>query len=116
MTDIPKPIAAYFDVKATGQVDALDGVLAQDAVVFDLGEDTEIRGVEPIKAWLQSTTSKYKLTNELREATTEGDDTVLQVIASGDFPGSPYEFAYRFTLAGGRISAVTINPVGPFTA
>lgn len=40
------------------------------------------------------------------------DEFVAMVVVSGDFPGSPYGFAYRFKLRGKRIAEMTIDPIG----
>jgi hypothetical protein len=34
------------------------------------------------------------------------------VVLTGDFPGSPYEFAYRFSLRGDLIEKLSIDPIG----
>ncbi len=40
---------------------------------------------------------------------------VASVVVSGDFPGSPYEFAYRFKLQGDKIAELAIDPIGSLT-
>ena len=40
----------------------------------------------------------------------------LPVVVSGDFPGSPYEFAYRVALRDDRIAELAIDPIGPVSS
>jgi hypothetical protein len=111
--DLPLPITRYFDAKAGLEPSPLADYFTADAVVWDDGEDLELRGLSRIQEWLSTTSGKYKLTTELKSATQDGDHHTVAVIVSGDFPGSPYEFSYRFTLDGNKIKELAINPIGP---
>lgn len=42
----------------------------------------------------------------------EGAVFVAGVVVSGDFPGSPYKFGYRFALLEDQVSELTIDPIG----
>jgi hypothetical protein len=111
-TKLLPPIEAYFSAKgseAPGQASAL---FAEDATVWDNGEDLELRGVANIRDWLSDTSAKYKLSSEVLSWDERNGEFVVRVVVSGDFPGSPYEFAYRFTLAGDKISKLVIDPIG----
>lgn len=54
----------------------------------------------------------YKLTSEVKSCEAQGDEVVTSVVVSGDFPGSPYQFEYRFKLRGDRIAGLAIDPIG----
>lgn len=108
---LPSVIARYFAAKGNNAAEALS-CFESDAVVWDNGEDLEIRGAEAIGQWLDGTSTKYKLTSEVKSIEEIDDVQVVAVVVTGDFPGSPYEFAYRFTLAGDKIRELAIDPVG----
>src|SRR5688500_13121024 len=58
------------------------------------------------------TVAGYKLSSEVKSGEMRGEAFVAGVVVSGDFPGSPYEFAYRFKLRGDRIAELAIDPIG----
>ncbi len=112
LLDLPLPIQSYFAAKGA-DASAAASCFTDDAVVFDNGEDLEIRGIDAIGSWLTRTNDSYKLTSEVRSAEERDGAYVLDVIVSGDFPGSPYQFEYRFKLAGEKIRELAIDPIGP---
>jgi len=104
---LPAPITAYYAAKNRHDIDAMLLPFAEDAHVHDEGEDHV--GYAAIRAWMDRTTRKYRVTVEPLEAGER--DGWLEVIArvSGDFPGSPANLRYRFQLDGDRITALTIG-------
>jgi hypothetical protein len=105
-------IARYFATKGgVNTEDTLD-CFADDATIWDNGEDLELHGKARIREWMTSKIAGYKLTTEVRSAREEEGATIVQAIVSGDFPGSPYEFSYSFKLAGNKISVLAIDPIG----
>lgn len=108
---LPAPIQEYFDAKGKDAGSAAECFTA-DAVVFDHGEDLELRGVDEIRTWLSRTSDQYKLTSEVRAAEERDGRHVVTVVVTGDFPGSPYEFAYRFLLEDNKIKELAIDPIG----
>ena len=111
MLNLPTPIAQYFAAEGESPDETL-ARFTPDAVVEDVGEDLTLTGAEEIRGWLAGTVSGYNLTSEVKSSRADGPQTVVSVVVSGDFPGSPYEFAYRFTLRGDLIERLTIDPVG----
>lgn len=96
-------------------IDARQGVQAlsvftADAVVTDEGRDHS--GREEIEAWLTDsvTESEYTYTSAFTGATTTGTSAVVQQHLEGDFPGGVADLHYRFTLSGGLISRLVIEP------
>ena len=112
LLDLPTPIQSYFSAKGT-DASVAASCFGENAVVFDIGEDLEVRGIDAIGSWLSRTNDSYKLTSEVRSAEERGGEYVVEVIVSGDFPGSPYQFAYRFKLAGEKLQELAIDPIGP---
>ncbi|MBI5706959.1 MAG: nuclear transport factor 2 family protein [Armatimonadetes bacterium] len=108
---LPETIRTYFDAKGGDAGDAA-ACFTSDAVVYDIGEDLTFSGVDQIRSWLGHTADEYKLTSEVRSCEESASGYRVGVVISGDFPGSPYEFAYRFKLEGSKIKELAIDPVG----
>lgn len=111
--NLPPAAAAYFAAKESQDQQELAMIFTEDAVAWDNGEDLELRGLGQIQARMADTSGKYKLTTELKSAENRGDELVVAVVVSGGFPGSPYEFAYRFEFAEEKIKSLAIDPIGP---
>lgn len=112
LLDLPTPIQSYFSAKGT-DANVAASCFGEDAVVFDIGEDLELRGIDAIGSWLSRTNDSYKLTSEVRSAQERNGEYVVDVVVSGNFPGSPYQFSYRFKLTGEKIGELAIDPIGP---
>jgi len=105
-TTLPAPIAAYFRSADARDVEAALAPFAEEAVVHD--EEQERRGRAAIREWIAETTTKYRSTVEvMRVAKTAAGATVTGLV-SGDFPGSPVELDFAFTLDGARIARLEI--------
>ena len=102
--DLPAPIAAYFAADAGG----VASCFIENATVID--ERREHRGRNAIARWKTEATAKYHYTSEPLAVDLSGAD-VVTVIArvTGEFPGSPIELRYRFTLEGDKIARLEIT-------
>lgn len=109
---LPSVVERYFAAKSSADSEAVLDTFASNATVWDNGEDLTLRGIDEIREWMTGKVAGYKLTSEVVSADFSGDEGTVAVVVSGDFPGSPYEFAYRFSLAGDKIQGLTIDPVG----
>lgn len=107
---LPAQIASYFSAKNSADSSALDSCLASDVHVWDRGEDTEIRGIDNVKKWMEETSKKYALSTEIVDSRINGDAVTVNAVVSGDFPGSPLPFTYRFSLVNARIAAIDVMP------
>lgn len=105
--DLPAPVSAYYAAKNVHNIDAMLAPFAEDAHVRDEGEDH--RGHPAIRAWMEQTTRKYRVTARPEEAAKEGNSLVVRALVSGNFPGSPAHLTYRFTLDGERIARLEIG-------
>jgi hypothetical protein len=105
--DLPEPIAAYF---AADRIDgqAVAHCFNADGVVLDKGHTH--RGAAQIAAWKAEASKKYSYTAEPRTLAREGDAYVVTSRVSGDFPGSPVDLRYAFTLARGWIASLEVTP------
>ncbi|MFA5709017.1 nuclear transport factor 2 family protein [Mycolicibacterium sp.] len=107
--ELPAAIAAYLTAHPARDVAAALEAFAPDAVVTDEGRTH--RGRQEIQTWLGSGASEYTYTTEFRGAT-RIDATRTDVVQhlEGDFPGGVADLHFRFTLAGGLISRLVIEP------
>lgn len=105
--NLPEPIAAYF------RADSQDGravasCFIKDARVRDEGQTHE--GIAAIEAWKADTSSRYfYTTTPIKLEKTDRDYVVIGHVV-GDFPGSPVDLRYRFTLERGKIASLEITP------
>ncbi|MFN8664360.1 MAG: nuclear transport factor 2 family protein [Thermomicrobiales bacterium] len=104
---MPQSIADYFAGKnARDYALALSG-FAPDGTVSD--EERQHVGAEAIQRWMEETAAKYNDRSQVREASADGDRTVVTAEVSGTFPGSPIELRYAFTLRDGLITSLAID-------
>ena len=104
---LPKPITDYLDADKAKDADRLALCFAGDALVHDEGRD--YRGRDAIRSWKQETKGKYKYVVELLDASVTDKTTKLRARLTGDFPGSPVELYYTFTVANDKIITLDIQ-------
>jgi hypothetical protein len=105
--DLPRPVAGYLAADRAGDTTTLANYFATDALVHD--EEHDYRGLDAIKAWKQDVRAKYRYVMEPLAAYVSDDTVELHARLTGDFPGSPVEVDYTFTLAGDKITALEIR-------
>jgi ketosteroid isomerase-like protein len=103
---LPPLIAAYFAADAS-DVDAVARCFSEGAVVIDEGR--EHRGRPAITRWKAEATAKYHYTSEPLAVDASGPEVTVATRVTGDFPGSPVELQYRFTLRGASIARLEIT-------
>ena len=104
--DLPTPIAIYIDAENRGDTQALAQCFAEDAVVRDEGQTIE--GLAAIKQWLAETKSKYQHTIEPLALAEKDGKIIVTNRLTGNFPGSPIELDFVFTLDGDKIASLEI--------
>ena len=105
-TNLPPVVSAFFHAHNTGDTDAFGQLFTADAVVND--EAHEHRG-PGIKTWMDGAVAKYKPVADVTDLAKVGEQTVATARVSGNFPGSPAQIRYRFTLKKGKIAALVIG-------
>lgn len=105
--ELPQPLTHYFAAKNRHSIDAMLTPFAGDAIVRDEGRT--YTGHAAIKAWMEETTRKYRVTVEPTEASAEGQNWTVASLVSGNFPGSPATLRYRFKLSDDRIARLEIG-------
>jgi hypothetical protein len=107
IANLPTPIAIYIDADNRGDVEALAQSFAEDAVVRD--EDQTIEGLPAIKEWKAETKKKYQHTIEPLASAQKDAKTIVTNRLTGNFPGSPIELEFVFTLDGDKIVLLEIG-------
>jgi ketosteroid isomerase-like protein len=105
--DLPTPIASYIVAENSGDTEALAECFAEDAVVRDEGQT--IQGLAAIKQWKAETGKKYRHTIEPLASAEKDGKTIVTNRLTGNFPGSPIELEFVFTLAGNKIVSLEIR-------
>jgi ketosteroid isomerase-like protein len=105
--DLPAPVAAYFAADATG-AEAVAQCFTVDAVVID--ERQEYRGRTVIARWKAEASAKFRYSVERLNVHVSGNQATVTGRVTGDFPGSPVELQYHFTLEGDKIARLEITP------
>jgi hypothetical protein len=105
-TKLPPVIAAFFQAHNTGQTDNFNQLFTADALVTD--EAHEYQGAA-IKAWIDVAIAKYKPVADVTDLTEVGEQTIATAQVSGNFPGSPAQIRYKFTLRNEKIAALAIG-------
>lgn len=109
---LPEPIENYLRFRSGEKPEESAHLFATEATIFDNGEDYKVSGREAIKHWHTEVAAKYKMTLEVISFTEEDGEIVVSILVSGNFPGNPAEFVYRFTLSSGHIEKLVIDFVG----
>jgi ketosteroid isomerase-like protein len=107
LIDLPAPVSAYFAADTTG-AEAVAQCFADGAVVID--ERQEYRGRTAIARWKAEASAKFRYTVDQLAAHVSGDQTTVTGRVTGDFPGSPVDLQYHFTLEGDKIARLEIAP------
>jgi hypothetical protein len=105
--DLPTPVATYIAAENRGDTEALAQCFAENAVVRDEGKTIE--GLSAIKQWKAETKKKYQHTIEPLATTQKDGKTVVTNRLTGNFPGSPIELEFVFTLNGDKIASLEIR-------
>jgi len=104
---LPTPIATYLAAENSGDTKVLDECFAENAVVRD--EDQTIKGLAAIKQWKTETKRKYQHTLEPLASLQKDGKIIVTNRLAGNFPGSPIELEFVFTLEGNKIASLEIR-------
>ena len=104
---LPEPIEAYFEAdRRDGR--AVARCFTNDGVVMDEGRTHA--GPAAIDAWKTAASAKFTYTAEPFALEKHGRDHIVTSRVTGDFPGSPVDLRYTFTLERGKIASLEIKP------
>lgn len=105
--DLPSPIAAYFAADRARR-DEVAQCFAEDGIVTDEGRSHV--GRDAIHRWKTGASTKYDYVSEPYAIEESDGRTVVTSRVTGNFPGSPVDLRYAFTLDGGKIARLEIAP------
>ncbi len=97
----------YIAAENRGDTDALAQCFAEDAFVRDEGQTIE--GLAAIKQWKAETRKKYQHTIEPLASVQKDGKTIVTNRLTGNFPGSPIDLEFVFTLDGNKIASLEIR-------
>ena len=106
-TKLTGPVARYIAAANVQDIEAVMANFSEAAVVRDEGQSRQ--GIAAIRQWAMDVSRKYRSTVEALDVVQTGGKTILTGRVSGDFPGSPIELHYVFTLTGGKIECLEIS-------
>lgn len=103
---LPKPIAAYF------AADGKDGAavaqcFTENAIVID--ERQTHTGRNAIARWKTEASAGSNYVSEPHTVDHEGDRTIVTSRVTGNFPGSPLDLRYAFSLEADQIARLEIT-------
>jgi hypothetical protein len=102
--NVPKPIASYFAADSSDR--AVADCFTADAIVVD--EREAHQGREAIRQWKAGSKAKYHYVAEPTAIRNEGGRSIVTARVTGNFPGSPVDLHYTFTLDDDAISRLEI--------
>src|SRR6202165_3725254 len=105
--DLPTPIALYIAAENRGDTEAMTQCFAEDAVVRDEGKT--IKGLAAIKQWKAETRKKYQHKIEPLASVQRDGRIIVTSRLTGNFPGSPIDLEFAFTLDGNKIRSLDIH-------
>lgn len=105
---LPDPIARYFEADKHADAALLTDSFTADAVVID--EGNTYAGREAIRRWMVNASAQYTYTVRPFDMAEDKGRIVVASRLDGNFPGSPVNLRYLFTIDGDRIAALEIAP------
>ena len=105
---LPEIIKNFIKAVNTGDEELLKSCISQNCHIYDQGEDSHINGLLEITEWIRNLKKDFELTSEIKSSEEKLGVHILSVVAIGNFPSSPHQFYYFFTLTYGLISNITI--------
>jgi hypothetical protein len=104
--NLPKSIAVYVSAENSGDTNLFDQCFSEDAVVRD--ESETYAGLAAIKKWKTETTKKYQHTVDPLRIVEKNGEFILTSRLTGNFPGSPIELEFVFTIRDDKIVSLEI--------
>ena len=104
--NLPEPIGAYYAADRRG-AHAVARCFTNDGIVVD--ERKTHAGLAAIEAWKTETSAQYSYITEPFAMEKKDHEYVVTSRVTGDFPGSPIDLRYIFTLERGKIASLEIK-------
>lgn len=107
LLELPEPIESYYEADR-GRGEAVASCFNPDAIVKD--EGATYHGTDEIRRWRSDVAAKFTYTCQPLAVDRQSGHTTVTCCLEGDFPGSPTDLRFRFTLAGDKIATLEIVP------
>jgi ketosteroid isomerase-like protein len=107
-SDLPHTVAGFIEASNARDLDGSVACFADDAVVEDEGQTHT--GIDQVREWKRETERRFTYTIEPINVEQRDGQAILTATLAGDFPGSPVDLVYEFTIADGAIKALRIHP------
>jgi hypothetical protein len=105
--NFPEPIAAYFEADRRDSA-AVARCFTTDGVVVDEGRTHT--GLGAIEAWKTAASARFSYIAEPFALVKQDRKYIVTTRVTGDFPGSPVDLRFIFTLERGKIGSLEITP------
>jgi hypothetical protein len=104
---LPKPIADYIAADNGDDKEAFGLCFNDNAVVRDEGHTYE--GLTAIENWRAVSKAKYRQTVVLLDSVERNGKTIVTSRLTGNFPGSPADVDFAFSIVGRKIAMLEIG-------
>lgn len=104
--ELPQPIEAYFEADRSNRA-SVSECFTDNATVTD--EGNTYSGRDAIRDWKAKSSKKYTYTVAPFAIQEVGGTIVVTARVAGNFPGSPVDLRYFFTLSGEKIASLEIK-------
>lgn len=94
--ELPDKLTRYFTAQNEHDVDGMTDCFAPDAIVRDEGQTYS--GRSAIRQWKRDTVAKYGISVQPLGTTAKPHGLIVVANVEGNFPGSPVNLTYDFTL------------------
>jgi SnoaL-like domain len=111
LSTLPPVVTRFVSASNLRDLDLFVACFAHDAVVED--EAQTHNGIDDVREWKRQTENRYTYTIEPVDLVERNGHTMLTATLTGDFPGSPVELVYDFTIAENAITTLSIHPRDP---
>ena len=106
-TAIPEVVTQYLDATNRFDAESAAACFTPEAIVRDDGK-THV-GIDEIRDWVSHASEEYQPTASVVSAQQKGDKLVVTVSVAGQFPGSPVELDFGFSMNNEKIAELTIQ-------
>lgn len=106
---LSKPLKQYFDAANSGDLETLIECFTPNARVYDEGQ--WLVGRDALTEWASESRRKYNSQASPLAIDRSGDGrSVVVAEVRGNFPGSPIDLRFHFTIDNNAIAALEIKP------